>query len=131
MAQNKMFPLEVSNVKSYALVSSNNDEKIWHLRYGHFHVKGLKLLAQKNMVVGLLKIDDLDFCEGCVYRKQNKNLFPVNKSLKAFACIEIVHTDVCDPMSVESFCEAPISGGPIDHRQPTENLCVSYHETHT
>ena len=102
MAQNKMFPLEVSDVKSYALVVRNNDAKIWHLRYGHLHMKGLKLLAQKNMVVGLPKIDDLDFCEGCIYGKESKNSFPVNKSLRAFACLEIMHTDIFGPMSVES-----------------------------
>ena len=45
MAQNKMFPLEVSDVKSCALVARDNDAKIWHLSYGHLHVKGLKLLA--------------------------------------------------------------------------------------
>ena len=58
-----MFPLDVSDVKSCTLVASNNDAKIWHLHYRHFHAEGLKLLAQKNMVVGLPKIDDLDFCE--------------------------------------------------------------------
>ena len=55
------------------------------------------------MVVGLPKIDDLDFCEGCVYGKQSKNSFPVNKSLSVSACLEIMHTDICGPMSVESF----------------------------
>ena len=40
MTQNKMFPFEVSNVKSCALVIRNNDAKIWHLRYGHLHAKG-------------------------------------------------------------------------------------------
>ena len=28
-------------------------------------------------------------------------------------------------------CDAPIPEGPVDHRQPAENLCVLYHETHT
>ena len=29
------------------------------------------------------------------------------------------------------FCDVPFPGGPIDHYQLAENLCVSYHETHT
>ena len=28
-------------------------------------------------------------------------------------------------------CDASFPGGPIDHHQPAENLCVSYHEIHT
>ena len=27
--------------------------------------------------------------------------------------------------------DAPNLGGPVDHRQPVENLCVSYYETYT
>ena len=30
-----------------------------------------------------------------------------------------------------SICDALIPGCPVDHRQPAENLRVSYHETHT
>ena len=30
-----------------------------------------------------------------------------------------------------SACDAPNPGGPVDHRQPAENPCVLYHETHT
>ena len=28
-------------------------------------------------------------------------------------------------------CDAPFPGGPVDHRQPAENLCASYRETHS
>ena len=91
------------SLSSYALVASNNDAKIWHLRYGHLHAEGLKLLTRKNMVVGLPKIDYLDFCERCVYGKKSKISFLVKKSLRAFSYLEIVHVDVCGPMSIESF----------------------------
>ncbi|KAA3467262.1 Retrovirus-related Pol polyprotein from transposon TNT 1-94 [Gossypium australe] len=38
MAPNKLFPLEVSNVESQALVVKENSEsKLWHLRYGHLN----------------------------------------------------------------------------------------------
>ena len=28
-------------------------------------------------------------------------------------------------------CDTPNPGGPVDHCQFAENLCVSHHETHT
>lgn len=68
--------------------------------------KGLKLLGDKDMVVGLPKIDGLDFCEGCVYGKQSRNSFPVNKAWRASNYLELVHADVCGPMSVESLGES-------------------------
>ena len=63
---------------------------------------GLKLLARNNMVIGLPNIDAIDFCEGCVYGKQTKHSFPVNKALRASKCLQLVHADVCGPMSVKS-----------------------------
>ena len=45
----------------------------------------------------------MDFCEGCVYGKQTQNLFPVGKSWGASSCLELVHTNVCGPIIVDSF----------------------------
>ena len=59
-------------------------------------------LGRRNMVLRLPRIDALEFCEGCVYGKQNKNSFPVGKSWRASSCLELVHADLCGPMSVES-----------------------------
>lgn len=72
MAPNKMFPFDVLNMENCSLVAKVSCDKLWHLRYGHLHEKGLKLLVQKNMVVGLPKVKSLDFCEGCVYGKQSR-----------------------------------------------------------
>lgn len=102
MAQNKMFPLNVSNVQNCALVAKFDDTKLWHLRYGHLNEKCLKLLTRKNMVVGLPNLGDLPFCEGCVYGKHSRNSFPVNNSYRASGCLDIVHADLCGPMSMES-----------------------------
>ena len=63
MTQNRMFPIDVSNVVSKTLIArGKNEAKIWHLRYGHLNVNGLRLLSKKEMVVGLPKIGELDFC---------------------------------------------------------------------
>lgn len=96
MTQNRMFPREVSNVKTFALVTKGSTEaNLWHLRYGHLNVKGLQLLGRRNMVLGLPRIDALEFCEGCMYGKQNKNSFLVSKSWRASGCLELVHDDLC------------------------------------
>lgn len=103
MTQNKMFPLDISNVGNSALVVKvKNETNLWHLRYGHLNVNGLKLLVQKYMVIGLPKIKELDLCEGCIYGKQTRKLFPVGKSWRATTCLELVHADLCGPMKMES-----------------------------
>ena len=96
MASNKMFPLEVSMVEKCAMVASgDSDTRLWHLHFGH-------LLSQKEMVFGLPKLENLGFCEGCVYGKQSKKPFPVGKVWRASKCLELVHADLCGPMNIES-----------------------------
>ena len=104
MTQNRMFPLEVSSIVKKACVAKGiNDSDLWHLCYGHLHLKVLKLLNQKDMVLGLPNIDAIEFCEGCVLGKQSRKSFPIGKSWRASQCLELVHADLCGPMNTEYF----------------------------
>ena len=54
LTKNKLFPVEISNLESYArVVKEKETSKLWHIRYGHLNEKSLKLLQQKEMVQGL------------------------------------------------------------------------------
>ena len=54
VTQNNMFPFDILNAGSNALVvKGKNEPNFCHLRYGHLHINGLKLLRQKDMAVGL------------------------------------------------------------------------------
>lgn len=70
VTQNNMFPFDIWNAGVNALVvKGKNEGNLWHLCYGHLHINGLKLLRQKDMVVGLPEIGQIDLCEGCIYGK--------------------------------------------------------------
>ncbi|CAL5345664.1 unnamed protein product [Camellia sinensis] len=104
MTQNKMFPLEVSSMENFVFAASGKDDsKLWHLRYGHLNIKGLKLLKEKGMVFGLPKIGSIELCEGCIYGKQTRKSFPVGKARRASTCLELIHADLCGPMQTKSF----------------------------
>jgi len=81
MANNKMFPLEISCIDDSAVVANVRDDSwIWHLRYGHLHFNGLKLLCQKKMVHGLPFISCVDdVCKGCVYESNINSHFRLEK----------------------------------------------------
>jgi hypothetical protein len=50
---------------------------LWHQRLGNIGEKGLRLLQSKGMVEGMSKFSlDFDFCERCLYGKQNQVRFP-------------------------------------------------------
>lgn len=71
MSKNKVFPLFMPLDENVAFKIENLDLSIlWHLRYGHLKYKGLNLLKQKNMVIGLLDVRRYEkVCKGCIYEK--------------------------------------------------------------
>ncbi|GJU87265.1 retrovirus-related pol polyprotein from transposon TNT 1-94 [Tanacetum coccineum] len=81
MTQNRIFPFDISTVESFDLVAGASVKNIWHLRYGHLSINGLQFLEHKGMVIGLPKIDTIDFCEDCVYGNQSRPSFPVRYSM--------------------------------------------------
>lgn len=79
--------------------ASNN---LWHFRLGHLNAPDMKKLISKEMVIGMngVNIDcDAQFCESCVFGKQTKLSFPPNKNTRSTRILELIHTDVCGPMS--------------------------------
>lgn len=99
MTANNMFPFTFSSVDCALHVSTNSDSWLWHMRYGHLHFSGLKLLNQKNMVIGLPCVKSVDdVCEGCIYGKQHRTSFPVKSTWRAREPLQLVHADICGPM---------------------------------
>lgn len=85
-----------------ANVSSKNDLKMWHERTGHVNLKTLSELSKKGLIEKLDMSDKADFfCEGCQYGKQHRFSFST-KNYKATVPGELIHSDICGPMSTES-----------------------------
>jgi hypothetical protein len=58
------------------------------------------------MVHGLPDMDYSKlFCEGCVLSKQAKNSFPKRIEYHAKNILELIHTDICSPITPQSFRE--------------------------
>eukprot|EP00253_Pinus_taeda_P027342 PITA_27342 len=59
------------------LVVSGEKTMLWHQRLGHIGEKGLRILHGNGMVEGMSNSSlDFDFCENCVYGKQNRKTTP-------------------------------------------------------
>ncbi|GJZ27481.1 retrovirus-related pol polyprotein from transposon TNT 1-94 [Tanacetum coccineum] len=102
---NRMYKLNLRSMQERCL-QVNVDEKVslWHLRFGHLHPDGLKFLAKRNMVHGLPNIEFTNkFCEECVIGKQTRCSFPKKTEYRATNILELIHTDICGPISPESF----------------------------
>ncbi|CAL8115929.1 unnamed protein product [Prunus armeniaca] len=52
----------------------------WHRRFGHLNYVGLKMLQDKEMVLGLPTLENFgDVCEGCTTSKAHKEAFDKNE----------------------------------------------------
>ena len=99
---NNLYYLDTISDNHYATVARDCD--VWHKRLGHAsseilrraHVDGLMLGADLSRVY-------VDFCEPCVKGKMPRKPFLSNASgIKTTRPLELVHSDLCGPMTTKS-----------------------------
>ena len=75
----------------------NNDSAtyLWHCRLGHIGVKRMKKLHADGL------LESLGACEPCLMGKMTKTPFSGTME-RASDLYEIIHTDVCSPMSIDA-----------------------------
>ena len=79
---------------------------LWHARFGHVHHRGLTYLYNKEIVIGMPKLQQLthhhEVCEGCALGQLHRLHFKKDGKgdVKARRVLQIVHSDVCGPMNV-------------------------------
>jgi len=106
MTANRLFPLHIKCERLPCFSSTIDDDNwLWHLRFGHLNFDSLNLLARKNMVSGLPVIDvPKNICETCVLGKKHRDPFPSGSAWRAKKPLELIHSDLCS-------VEVPSNGG--------------------
>lgn len=77
-------------------------QNLWHFRLGHLNLADMQKMIRKEMALGMDSITvntDSEPCEPCIYGKQSKMTQKPNKRPRSHRILELVHTDVCGPMS--------------------------------
>ena len=79
-------------------------EDVWHRRYGHLGVQGLKQLAVDGLVNGFDYDSSkrVEFCEPCTKGKHHRSPFPTDGGRRAKKPLDLVHTDVCGKLNAKS-----------------------------
>ncbi|GJV20712.1 retrovirus-related pol polyprotein from transposon TNT 1-94 [Tanacetum coccineum] len=104
MTKNRMFILNIQHDEAKCLKSCLEDHSwLWHMRYGHLNFGDLKFLSSKGMVKGLDQIDHPNqVCEGCLLGKHARSLFPKEATSRAKEPLQLIHTDLCGPITPPS-----------------------------
>nr|KYP60819.1 Retrovirus-related Pol polyprotein from transposon TNT 1-94 [Cajanus cajan] len=111
ISANRMFVLTASipvvdtNISKAAClnVTSENITSLWHQRFGHLNMKGLRTLAYRKMVQGLpILKNQFKLCTICMTGKQQRHSFPQKSTWRASKPLQLIHSDICGPITPES-----------------------------
>ena len=86
------------------VASSKASLEVGHCRFGHINYKYVNELSQKKMVVGMncSKEDTNQQCEACAKAKMHRVPVPKASRNRSSRPLQLVHSDVCGPMNVNS-----------------------------
>ncbi|GJV30171.1 retrovirus-related pol polyprotein from transposon TNT 1-94 [Tanacetum coccineum] len=124
-ANRKLVPYNVNTARkerlfmAYSPVNAPNTENnVWYIDSGcSNHMCGARSMfkeldesQRKEVTLGndwKMKVEGkgsvaIKTTQGCVYGKQSRPSFPVGNSMRAAACLDLIHSDLCGPMSVDS-----------------------------
>jgi hypothetical protein len=80
------------------LTRADESSSIWHERFVHLNFRYMQQISKKILVDGL---SDIHFskgvCEGCVLRENPQEKFDKGKSQRAFAPLDLIHSDFMGP----------------------------------
>jgi transposase InsO family protein len=100
-AANNLYTLNLNIGKPVCLAAQGSSAAWrWHARYGHLNFRGLRRLAEQDMVRGLPQIDHVDqVCDSCLAGKQRRVAFPSEAKYRAAHKLELVHGNLCGPVT--------------------------------
>ena len=102
----KAFPLNWNVVGDSVNFAKMDESVVWHRRYGHFNLAALKYMQANDLTRDLPEIQvTSDVCGSCQFGKMHRQTFPASATWRAKEKLELVHTDVCGPMSTESLSQ--------------------------
>jgi hypothetical protein len=90
---------------SLVFVAHSDDlRKLWHERFGHLNYRSLEQLCNQHMVTRLPPISCRDgVCADCVLKKHHRDSFEKHASWHASSPLQLVHSDLCGPLSTPFF----------------------------
>lgn len=109
MTINRMFVINARMMAQEPIcfkASSEDTTHLWHCRYGHLSCSGLKTLKPGNMVRGLPQLTaPTKLCKDCITGKQQREIIPKRSNYRPSQILQLVHSDLCGPITPESSSE--------------------------
>ncbi|KAD6119425.1 hypothetical protein E3N88_10696 [Mikania micrantha] len=100
-SENRLYKINLAMGTPICLQARIDDEAWrWHARLGHLNFDSIKNLTTKQMATGIPSINHpTQICESCLVGKHSRQSFPDETSFRATQPLELVHGDLCGPIS--------------------------------
>ena len=96
----ELFKVEHPKSNKRQKVSHSDNTYLWHLRLGYINLDRINRLV-KDGPLRELNVGTLPACESCLEGKMTKRPF-LAKGKRSKEPLQLVHSDVCDPLSVQA-----------------------------
>ena len=91
-----------NDTEDFAALSQDDDIQLWHKRLGHVNFQTIKRMKSKDMIDGMQlnpSSSKQPICEGCIMGKHHRLPFPKDGRTRATRVGELIHSDVCGPIT--------------------------------
>ena len=104
IVNDKLYRVNTDEYAHFLALSSVPTMQTWHCRYGHLNYGYVNKLLSKDLVEGMKYSDTKSTkeCQACALGKMHRNAFPNQSMNRAIEILQIIHSDVCGPMQVDS-----------------------------
>ncbi|WVZ49092.1 LOW QUALITY PROTEIN: hypothetical protein U9M48_000473, partial [Paspalum notatum var. saurae] len=90
----RLYMLELCIARPVCLAAHDGEDAWrWHARFGHINFAALRKIGKEELVRGL------PVCEACLAGKHRRALFPSRALRRATRPLELLHRDLCGPIS--------------------------------
>ena len=99
--EGRLYLLKLSIVDHCLITTEDSAEDwLWHSRLGHLSFHKLKEMSRKKTVDGLPTVNVPNkLCASCIAGKHHRKPFPKSSTFRASEPLELIHMDICGPIS--------------------------------
>jgi len=105
LSKNRTFKIDLNTTTIQCISSIHTEEEdwLWHYRFGHINFNSLNQLGRKSMVSGLPMIQPpKKICEGCMISKHHRKKFVKEDLHKDRQSLGVVYSNGCGLFSIAS-----------------------------
>lgn len=103
-AKNRLYKV-LLKVETVECLQASSCEKctICHTRLGHINKETMRSMVKNDLVTGIPEVGgSTETCVSCLKGKQTRKPFPQGSSYRAIVPLELVHADLCGPISPQT-----------------------------